>query len=203
MEKRKYFYVIVMLCMVFLLCGFNGCGEKYIVGIVPVYTEESWHDEKLTITERLNIEGGYHEAVSESRRYNRTVDPLYLECSKYIFGYSNCSKALNPYESWRKDVRRFYADYFFSKKPGKDIRHFMKMNGINLLIMSAYIKNRKTQAYDIELRVIKFIHGTEKSVTRRRDTFSVSDFEDSQRLKHMSKESLMRIMDQIERTNPN
>jgi len=199
MKNTIYFPLALILFLFILLFAFTGCRENYIVGIVPVYTEESRHDQNLTIKERLNIGVGYHEAVSESKRYNKTVYPLYLECRKFVFGFTDCSNALTPYEAWKDIVRQFYAEYCFHKK--SDIKEFMAMNGINLLIMSTYIKNRRNQAYDIELRVVKLIPGSDKSVVERRDTYSVNNFRDYERLRLMSKEALMRIMDNIERAN--
>jgi len=200
MMKHKIYFPLALILFLFIgLSTFTGCREKYIVGIIPVYTEESRHDQNLTIEERLNIEEGYHAAVRESRRYNKTVAPLYLECKKFAFGFTDCSNALNPYEGWKKIVRQFYAEYYFHKK--KDIKEFMVMNGINLLIMSTYIKNLQKQTYDIELRVVKFIPGSDESIVERRDKFSVNNFQDYERLRLMSKEALMRIMDKIERAN--
>ena len=102
-----YFPLFLILILFILLPTFTGCWEKYTVGIVPVYTEESRHNQNLTIQERLNIEGGYHEAVKESKRYNKTVDPLYLTCKKFVFGFTDCSNALNPDKAWTNIVRQF------------------------------------------------------------------------------------------------
>ncbi len=200
---KKIIFKTTIVAVAFSLCFITGCREKYIVGIVPVYTEENWYDERLSITERLNIEQGYHEAVMESKRYNKTIDPLYLQCFRYTFGYSDCSKSLNPHESWKDNVREFYETYYFKKKVGnKKLIHFMEINGINLLIMSTYTINHDKNVYDIELKVSKFFFGSDESITKRWDIFSVKGFKDSERLRLMSKESLMRIMSQIEKANP-
>lgn len=191
---------ILTLCFLMSLCFFLiGCEEKYTVGIVPVYTEESRSKEELTLTERLNIEQGYRDAVKESKRYNKTVDPLYLHCEKYIFGFSNCSKALTPSEGWKENVRQFYALYYYQKQ--KNIADFMRMNKVNLLVLSTYIKNRKRNCFEVELIVYKLVPGSDSSLSVRKDKFNIPDLEDYQRLRLMCKESLMRIMDKIESAN--
>ena len=203
MCNNKHFRLFLIWLFVLFTAFLFGCREKYVVGIVPVYTEESQNEKELNIYERLNIERGYREAVRESKRYNRTVSHLYLECKRFWNRYYDCSGLLTCRGGGEKNVKKFYADYHF--QPKKKIQNFMRINGVNLLIISNYFWNREKDAYEIELVVFHLVPGSqesvEQSVVQRSDRYFVEGFRDFQLLKMMSQASMMRLMEQIEDAN--
>lgn len=191
------FRSLLLLSVLFLS---SGCRESFVVGIVPVYTEESRDQPELTVRERINIEQGYREGLRRSRKYSKVVFPLYLACRRYKDRYYDCRKALNPKKGWREYVRTFYAEYYFSRR--RSIQQFMHMNGINLLIASHFFWNRQRNEYEIELSVFRIVPGSKESVSMRSTRYWVPGFQDYQRLRLMSEDALTRILDRIDTANP-
>ncbi len=77
----------------------------------------------------------------------------------------------------------------------------MKMNRVNFLILSHYIKNRKKQSYEIDLIAYHIVPGSDESIVTRKDQFTIAGFKDYQRLKLMCKNSMARLMQKIDDAN--
>jgi len=184
----------------------TSCQEAYVVGVAPVYTEENRTREKLSRLERMNIAAGYYEAVAQSRRYQKTVDPLALECRELLYGFYRRNKYLRPDGAGLEYARCFYRDYIF--KRSKDIRQFMRGNGINLLIVSYYTYLEQFKAdgspFNLTIDVYHRVQGSESlgAVERYSELVYVKDFKDYQLLSMVSHDALAKLLDQVESKNP-
>ena len=198
-SARTFIRTAIIMLLLIIAFFISGCNDDYVVGIVPVYTEERKGQPELTVHERINIEEGYREAVRRSKRYNRTVSPLYLSCRQYKGRYFDCRDALKPREAYQRNVGHFYREYYFEEQ--RSIQDFMNMNGINLLIASHFFWNREETSYEIELSVFRLVPGSRESVSRRETRYYVKGFKDYERLRLMSQNALARVLDQIERSD--